>query len=345
MKAQSTPSRISIDIAVRTPPAFELLLLHLLMRRGLRLGAACRKPAVPRAAPADPARRCRDIRRREYAAATRSAAAGRAANRRASGTDCRAAASSARCASARSRRAFQRWIGSTKPLGTSSPRSNTRAMRERSSGSGSLESAGIDIERQAASFCSQCAGSSNAGMTYSESTPSFLRRAFREALGVLDPRLVRVLDRRRSDRSSSRSARRPCASRARTPSAAGFRRDTICPARNAAARPARTASRSRRIRSSASAALGRADRGDIPFRRLPDRRPRRRSARRPWSGARRPPSRSASTCSPSRSRRAQDSSENGLVMRGASRMRLTLISKPNSTLANPTAPEIGAAER
>ena len=37
--------------------------------------------------------------------------------------------------------------------------------------------------------------------------------------------------------------------------------------------------------------------------------------------------------------------ENGRVIRGASRIRLTFISKPNSTLANPTAPEIGAAER
>ena len=55
--------------------------------------------------------------------------------------------------------------------------------------------------------------------------------------------------------------------------------------------------------------------------------------------------RSASTCSPSLSSRAHDSSENGFVIRGASRIRLTLISKPNSTLANPTAPEIGAAVR
>ena len=50
-----------------------------------------------------------------------------------------------------------------------------------------------------------------------------------------------------------------------------------------------------------------------------------------------PALRSASTCSPSLSSRAQDSSENGLVIRGASRMRLTFISKPNSTLAKPTA--------
>src|SRR5713226_2820416 len=52
-----------------------------------------------------------------------------------------------------------------------------------------------------------------------------------------------------------------------------------------------------------------------------------------------PAFRSASTCSPSRSRRAQESSENGFVIRGASRIRLTFISKPNSTLAKPELPQ------
>ena len=45
------------------------------------------------------------------------------------------------------------------------------------------------------------------------------------------------------------------------------------------------------------------------------------------------------------SSRAQDSSENGFVIRGASRMRLTLISKSKSTLAKPAVPETGAAVR
>src|SRR5258708_6717483 len=69
--------------------------------------------------------------------------------------------------------AFQRWIGNTKPLGTLSPWSNTRAMRERSSGSDSFESLGSTLGGSPASFCSQCEGSSNAGMMNSESTPSF----------------------------------------------------------------------------------------------------------------------------------------------------------------------------
>ncbi len=148
----------------------------------------------------------------------------------------------------------------------------------------------------------------------------------------------------RSGRRSSRSARRPCANRARTPSAAGFRPDTICPARNAAGRRARNAravcgSGRRRAR----AWSDRPRRYSIPA--IPDRRPKRRSARRPSSAARRPSSDRHRPASPSLSSRDQDSSENGRVIRGASRMRLTLISKPNSTLAKPALPEIGAAER
>jgi hypothetical protein len=99
-----------------------------------------------------------------------------------------------------------------------------------------------------------------------------------------------------------------------------------------------------RISSSASACFGRADGGDIPFRRfqIVDGDEGRLAAH---GEPHRPSMRSASTCSPRRSRRAQDSSENGRVIRGASRMRLTLISKPKSTLAKPALPEIGAAER
>ena len=80
----------------------------------------------------------------------------------------------------------------------------------------------------------------------------------------------------------------------------------------AARREARRAAR--RISSSASAALGRADRRGVPLRRLPGRRPRRRSARRPWSGARRRrrdrrrPARRAGRCAP------RTSSEYGLVI-------------------------------
>ena len=42
---------------------------------------------------------------------------------------------------------------------------------------------------------------------------------------------------------------------------------------------------------------------------------------------------------------AQESSVNGIVTRGASRRRRTLISKPNFTSAGSTVPVIGAAER
>ena len=174
--------------------------------------------------------------------------------------------------------------------------------------------------------------------------PEPLRRALRQPLCIGNR--APYADSRcwRSGPHSSRSECRPCARTARTPSAAGFRPDTICPARNAAARPAqndRAACGSTRRR--AHAWSGRRRRCSIPA--IPCRRWRRRSARRPWSAARHADARSASTCSPSASSRAQDSSENGFVMRGASRMRFTLISKANSTSAKPALPEIGAAER
>src|ERR1700742_2919103 len=68
--------------------------------------------------------------------------------------------------------AFQRWIGSTKPFGVFRPRSNTRAIRERSSGSDNFESLGSTFGGSLASFCSQWLGSSNAGMMNSAATPS-----------------------------------------------------------------------------------------------------------------------------------------------------------------------------
>ena len=101
-----------------------------------------------RAAPADPARRCRDILPAER---IRSEPIG---SRRPSGESPgdqeqiaapqlpALAAPAPGCALAI---AFQRWIGSTKPLGAFSPCSNTRAMRERSSGSDSFESAGSTL--------------------------------------------------------------------------------------------------------------------------------------------------------------------------------------------------------
>ena len=67
-------------------------------------------------------------------------------------------------------------------------------MRERSSGSDSLESEGSTLGGSPASFCSQCEGSSNAGRMYSEATPSFCAVDSGEALGVVDTGLARFLD-------------------------------------------------------------------------------------------------------------------------------------------------------
>ena len=217
-------------------------------------------------------------------------------------------------------------------------------MRERSSGSDSLESLGSTLAGSAASFCSQCDGILERRQDVFGIDPEPFRGAFGESARRRRLPPCAVSRWSRSGRDSSRSARRPCASTVRTPSAAGFRRDTICPARNAAGRRARNACaicgsdrrRAPRLVGPTAAIFHSADSrsstetnvGSPPM------------VRRTSSALR-----SASTCSPSRSSRAQDSSENGRVIRGASRMRLTLISKPNSTLAKPTAPEIGAAER
>ena len=119
----------------------------------------------------------------------------------------------------------------------------------------------------------------------------------------------------------SRPARRRRASRARTSSAAASRPDTICPGRNAGSRRARSVAQAPdQLVGERRAWSGRRRR--CSTRPLRNRRSRRRSARRPWSGARRRPSSSASTSSPSASSACQLSSENGLVMRGCSAMRV-----------------------
>ena len=140
-------------------------------------------------------------------------------------------------------------------------------MRERSSGSDSLESLGSTFGGRPASFCSQCEGSSNAGRMNSESTPSFFAAAFGEAFGVVDAGLARPLDGRDQigilpDRhavlapvESERPARQAFAG---IPFALPVMQQ---PAR----REARAHSPDEIV---GKAALGRADRGDIPFRRF-----------------------------------------------------------------------------
>ena len=56
--------------------------------------------------------------------------------------------------------ACQRWIGSTKPEGSVSPRSKTRAMRWRSSGSFSFEFSGVTFSGRLPSLTIHSAGSS-----------------------------------------------------------------------------------------------------------------------------------------------------------------------------------------
>ena len=139
-----------------------------------------------------------------------------------------------------------------------------------------------------ASFCSQWRGSSNAGMMNSASTPSFRRGAFRETLGVVDVGLARPLDLRDQigilpDRhavlapvEAERPARQAFAG---IPFALAVMQQAA--RREARAQPADQIVGERRAWS------GRPRRYSIPA--IPDRRSRRRSARRPWSGARRRP--------------------------------------------------------
>ena len=200
----------------------------------------------------------------------RSAAAARAGNRRASGTDCRGAVSSARSSSARKICLRPRssagsaaripWECSAPdrtpaPCASALPDRTVWNRWDRHWAAGRLPSAASARDPRTPAGCIR-----NRRRAFSRCLPRSARHL--RCRPCAAPRY------RRSGRNSSRSARRPCANRGRTPSAAGFRPDTICPARNAAGRPARTASATRRMRSSAEAALGRADRGDIPFRRF-----------------------------------------------------------------------------
>ena len=170
-----------------------------------------------------------------------------------------------------------------------------------------------------------------------------MRDALGEALGVGDLGLARILDRRDEvgvlpDRHAVLAPIQPERPARQAFAGIPFALPVM---QQAARRKARAQPADQLI---GERALGRADGGDVPFRRfhVVDGDEGRLAAHgqahilRPRS--RRPFRRAASS-------RAQDSSENGLVMRGASRMRLTLISKSNSTLAKPALPETGAAER
>ncbi len=135
----------------------------------------------------------------------------------------------------------------------------------------------------APSLSIRSAGSSKAGSTCSvvmpsrPARPSVKRCASSVEMAVPSARAFQA----RSARRSARSACRRFARTARTPSAAAARRDTICPGRDAAVRPARTC----RPVGGSVGRPGRAWSARTPPCSIPpphSRRPRRRSARRPW---------------------------------------------------------------
>ena len=227
--------------------------------------------------------------------------------------------------------AVQRCSGSTKPAGSPRWLSNTRRMRARSSRIVDLGIARIDVLRDQ-TLLEHAVGRVLVGGLHVVRRDAEARgNAFGETPRIVGRRLVRRRLRARSGCRRARSARRRGASRARTPSAAAARRDTTCPGRNAGARPARSGrAGAGSARRRARASSGRARRCSIPP--TDNRRPRRRSARRPWSGARRArrdrrrPSRRARRA---RSRPRRKTAWSRAAVR---RSRLTLISKREANL-------------
>ncbi len=118
------------------------------------VGANLRRNGQRRAIrPSDPPEMLRALPMPPPTAGSAAEAAGRRANRRASGTDAGRAASTGRSAipdrSDRGRAA----TGSTKPVGVSSPRSKTRRRRSRSPASSSRLSTGSTLTGSWRSFC------------------------------------------------------------------------------------------------------------------------------------------------------------------------------------------------
>ena len=169
---------------------------------------------------------------------------------------------------ARSASAFQRWIGSTKPVGLSRPRSNTRAKRARSSGIVELGVGGIDIDRQVALL--HAANSSRPRRPAGRSRgPSAERSAISTAkpsafgVGRRGPRrLVAISD--GSVQIGSPSLRQNSEKAQRGRLSPGYH----LPWPKCRKPPGAKRSRRRRIRSSAQRLLGRADRGGVPLRRV-----------------------------------------------------------------------------
>ena len=218
-------------------------------------------------------------------------------------------------------------------------------MRARSIGSSILGSAGSILGGSAPSFSIRSAGSSNAGSTCAAAMPSRrasdslnrcassarrrcrMRLIRRDQRGVLPDRLAVLAPDQRERPARQRLARIPFA----------------LPVMQQPARRKAVAQATDQLIGERT--LGRAESPPCSTPPIDNRRSTRRSARRPSSGERPAPFRSASTLSPSASSAYQASSENGNVTRGFSSMRAIFISNEKSTLAGSTPPEIGAAAR
>ena len=182
--------------------------------------------------------------------------------RRGPGTGCRRGSSSAPVCQRRPAALSARRSGSTLPTGAASPWSNTRASRARSSGSRSRFVLGDHVGGQPALLHRYQWMSSWAGTTMRRIDPQAVRPAGRRS-GRRPGRWRRRRRRRHSARhrgrraapGRARPARRRPASGTAAPSAAVARQDRACPGRIAAPPPAPTAATSRRSSRPAKARL------------------------------------------------------------------------------------------
>ena len=234
-------------------------------RSGLAGTAPARNPGARDAPRADPADGCAEPRRRQM----------RQRGHRQSQADGRVARHQEKAPAAQlptldrqpdSACAFQRWIGRTKPVGVPRPRSKTRRMRARSSGSASFGSGGSTLK-------GSCAPSPATGR--GPRRPGAHARRERRGSPRDWPRSARPRQpSRRSSLWAARSGVRPARSARRRapiepegPARQALARIPFALDRNAAGRRARSASRSRRISMSAYGASS-ARRRRVPFRPL-----------------------------------------------------------------------------
>ena len=300
--------------------------------------------AGARAARTDRARsRARCARDRPRAGCP-AAGAGRSGCRRGPGTACRRGRTSGRSATAGAPFAAARRSGSTQPTGAARPCANTRAMRARSSGSRRRLSSATHVRRQPMLAPQVVMHVLMRRQHHRRIDLQPLRQRRGEARRLLRPGGVAVAVGvgEQAGIAPDRLAIRPPVRRQR-PAGQRLARILLAHGRDAAPPPApRAAPAGAAARRHSGAWSGRARRCSIPAR--PGRWRRRRSAPRPWSGARRPrpardrPAPRPPGC-PATPARCTAWSRAGFPTRAGPTWR-----RRSSTSHGSTRPEIGAAD-